>query len=377
MVRIVKRLAVLALVVVLVVVVAAVGGLAYLTGRALPETSGTIRIAGLDGPVQVQRDATGIAHISAGTSHDLFLAQGFVHAQERMWQMEVWRHASAGRLAELFGGDDQLETDRFIRTLGWRQAAERDMAAIEPDAMAVLEAYAAGVNAWLDANRGDLGLSWIVVGATPEPWTVLDTLTWGKVQAWSLGGNMETELFRYLADARLGDPARTDELFPPYRDGAPIITPGDDAGEGTFVGDADPAPATAASRPAALPGPDRRGLARRRRPVRPAAGADRPGPGRRPRLGPRHRLQRLGGRARALAERRGAAGQRPAPGHLHAVHLVHQRPALHDRRRGLPVRRGRGQLPGRARRRPGPQRAHRVGRDQRRPGRPGPGHRDP
>jgi penicillin amidase len=234
-VRIVKRLVALILVVVVVAVIVTVGGVAYITARALPTTSGTIGVAGLDGEVQVHRDANGIAHIQATTTHDLFLAQGYVHAQERMWQMEVWRHISAGRLAELFGGEDQLETDRFIRTLGWRQAAERDLAAIGPEGLAVLEAYVEGVNAWLDAERGDLGLAWLVIGAEPEPWTVLDTLTWGKVQAWNLGGNMDTELFRYLADARLGDPARTDELFPPYRDGAPIITPGDDANEGTFA----------------------------------------------------------------------------------------------------------------------------------------------
>jgi penicillin amidase len=234
-VRIVKRLVALILVVVVVAVIVTVGGVAYITARALPTTSGTIGVAGLDGEVQVHRDANGIAHIQATTTHDLFLAQGYVHAQERMWQMEVWRHISAGRLAELFGGEDQLETDRFIRTLGWRQAAERDLAAIGPEGLAVLEAYVEGVNAWLDAERGDLGLAWLVIGAEPEPWTVLDTLTWGKVQAWNLGGNMDTELFRYLADARLGDPARTDELFPPYRDGAPIITPGDDADEGTFA----------------------------------------------------------------------------------------------------------------------------------------------
>src|SRR5829696_3151671 len=233
----VKRLVAVLLVVVVIGVVGAIGAVAYITGRALPEVDGTLALPGLDAPVQVHRDVDGIANISATTTHDLFAAQGYVHAQERMWQMEVWRHISAGRLAELFGGEDQLETDRFIRTLGWRQAAERDMAAIEPPAMAVLEAYAQGVNAWLDANRGSLGLSWLVIGAEPEPWTVLDTLTWGKVQAWNLGGNMETELFRYLADARLGDPARTDELFPPYREGAPIITPGDvDEGEFATVG---------------------------------------------------------------------------------------------------------------------------------------------
>ncbi len=252
--RIVKRSVALILVLVVIAVLGSIGGVAYITGRALPQVSGTVRIPGLDAPAQVSRDVHGIANIAASTTHDLFLAQGFVHAQERMWQMEVWRHISAGRLSELFG-ERQLDTDRFIRTLGWRQAAERDLAAVSPEAMAVLDAYAEGVNAWLDANRGQLGLSWLVIGANPEPWTVLDTLTWGKVQAWNLGGNMETELFRYLADARLGDPARTDELIPPYRDGAPVITPSDgdafDPDAGSSGGGA-PVALAAPSRPTEL-----------------------------------------------------------------------------------------------------------------------------
>jgi penicillin amidase len=223
-VRVVKGIAVLGLVALLVVVVATVGLLAAVTGRALPQVSGTTRVPGLGGSVSVVRDAAGIAHITADSPHDLFFSQGYVHASERMWQMEVWRHISAGRLAELFG-QSQLDTDRFIRTLGWRIAAQRDLDAFTPGTRAVLDAYTEGVNAWLDGHRGSLGLAFLASGDTPEPWTDLDTVAWGKVQAWNLGGNFNTEVFRYLADARLGDPARTDELFPAYREGAPVITP--------------------------------------------------------------------------------------------------------------------------------------------------------
>ena len=220
-----KRVLAVVLVVVLVVVGVGIGALAWVTGRALPQTSGTLTVPGLERPVTVVRDVAGIAHIRAETVHDLFMAQGFVHAQERMWQMEVWRHISAGRLAEMFG-ESQLDTDRFIRTLGWRQATERDLAAMAPEARAVVDAYAEGVNAWLDQERDSLGLAFLVTGTKPEPWTALDSVGWQKVQAWNLGSNMDEELFRFLADARLGDPARTDELFPPYPDGAPVIVPG-------------------------------------------------------------------------------------------------------------------------------------------------------
>ena len=236
--RIVGRLLAGLLIVVIAVAListVAVGGLlAWVSGRAQPQVSGTLQVPGLAASAEVIRDETGIAHIYADTSDDLFFAQGFVHASERMWQMEVFRHIGAGRVSELFG-ESQLDTDRFIRTLGWRQAAERDLAALDAPTVRALERYAAGVNAWLEMSAGQRGLAFVVAGLQsgkgggldgyqPEPWTTLDTVTFGKLQAWSLGGNYDAELFRLLADARLGDPALTDLLVPAYPAGAPTIT---------------------------------------------------------------------------------------------------------------------------------------------------------
>lgn len=253
--RLIARLVGLGLVLVLVAAVALVGLLATIVGRAMPETSGQLRLPGLSGPVDVLRDEHGFVHLYADTPEDLFAAQGWVHASERMWQMELWRRIGAGRLSELFG-ETTLDTDRFIRTLGWRQAAERDLAVFSPDVRAALEAYARGVNAWLEDHRGRLGIEFVVAGLLtgqgglegfqPEPWTPLDSATWQKVQAWNLGGNFESELFRWLADARLGDPARTDSLIPPYPADAPIIV---EAASGGPEG-------STASR---TPGPDRAG----------------------------------------------------------------------------------------------------------------------
>ncbi|HEY7969437.1 MAG TPA: penicillin acylase family protein, partial [Candidatus Limnocylindrales bacterium] len=167
--------------------------------------------------------------------------QGYVHAQDRMWQMEVWRHISSGRLSELFGSST-LNEDRFIRTLGWRQAAERDLATLSPEARAALDAYAAGVNDWIADHHGSMSLPFVVTGLKSglggfggydlEPWTAVDTLGWQKVQAWQLGGNYDSEVFRMLADLKLGDPARTDELFPPYDPSMPVITPSGLKGSG-------------------------------------------------------------------------------------------------------------------------------------------------
>ena len=169
--------------------------------------------------------------------------------------MEVWRRISAGRLSELFGG--RLARRRTGSSGRWAGGRPRNgiLPRCRAEARAILDAYAAGVNAWLDANRGNLGLAFLVAGDEPEPWTALDTLAWGKVQAWNLGGNMDREIFRFLADARLGDPARTDELFP--RPGVgPVIVPSAD--DPTEMGATDPAPSTPDGRPADATAPSTR-----------------------------------------------------------------------------------------------------------------------
>jgi penicillin amidase len=145
-----------------------------------------------------------------------------------------------GRLRSF--GKSTLDKDRYIRTLGWRQAAQRDLDAMSDDTRAILSAYAAGVNAWIDEHNGRLSMPFVVAGLlsgsggigglTLEHWTPLDTATWQKVQAWSLGGNVDTEIFRLRADAKLGSPARTDELFPAYDPAMPVITASDAIGEG-------------------------------------------------------------------------------------------------------------------------------------------------
>ena len=252
-------------VVVMLIGVVAVGGLVgSITAGGQPALSGSILVPGLASDARIVRDANGVTQVEASTTHDLFLAQGWLHASERMWQMEVWRHIGAGRVAELFG-KSELETDKFIRTLNWRGAAANDLKALSPEGLAVLQAYADGVNAYLDAHKGSLGLAFVVAGALsgsgsgisgydPEPWTPLDTLTWAKVQAWGLGGNMDTEIFRMLTDARTGDPALTDALFPAYSPDQPLIAGEGVPGDGSNGGAGAPtgsAPGTTAATPGA------------------------------------------------------------------------------------------------------------------------------
>ena len=236
--RIVGRLLRILLVIVVIAVAALTGIVGAITIRALPQQDGAIQVPGLASSVTVIRDANGIVNIYADSPADLFAAQGYVHAQERLWQMEVWRHISSGRLSELFG-KSTLDQDKFIRTLGWRQAAERDFAALSEGPRAALDAYAQGVNAFIEEHEGSLGMAFVVTGMRNgtggiggyelEPWTALDSLAWQKVQAWQLGGNFDTEVFRMLADEHLGDPALTDQLFPAYWDTMPVITPSDAA----------------------------------------------------------------------------------------------------------------------------------------------------
>jgi len=219
------------LVLVLILVVALGGVVTWLVVRGFPQREGTVSLPGLTAPVRVVRDQNGIANISAKTTEDLFAAQGWVHASERMYQMEIWRRIGAGRLAELFGSD-QVGTDSYVRTLGWRHAAEADLPAMSPSARAILDAYAQGVNAWLDSH-GDLPLPFVITGLQgaggglsgfrPEPWTALDTLTWQKVQAWSLGDNMGNELTRMLFKAHGLTDEQIAQLNPAYDNSRPSI----------------------------------------------------------------------------------------------------------------------------------------------------------
>ena len=216
---------------ILAVIALLLGGLGiYTVRRSFPQVSGEIRLAGLEKPVDVYRDAYGIPHIYAATSHDLFFAQGYVHAQDRFWQMDAWRHIGAGRMAEMFG-DGQLDTDRFLRTLGWARVAQKELETLDPTTKAYLQAYADGVNAYLADHQGSqLSLEYAVLGLInsdyrPEPWEPLNTLTWAKVMAWDLGGNLRNEIqrARLLKTLTLEQLAEIDPVYP---DDHPYIVPG-------------------------------------------------------------------------------------------------------------------------------------------------------
>jgi penicillin G amidase len=220
--------ALLALVLVLVVIT---GGAAfYFVRQSWPRTSGSERLAGLGANVEVIRDAQGVPHIYADTTADLFMAQGWVHAQDRFFQMEFWRRIGQGRIAELFG-KGALNQDRFIRTVGWHEVAKKEAEMLPPDVKAVLESYAGGVNAYTAAHGDALGLEFKILGLsgganwTPEPWTLVNSLTWGKAMSFNLADNGSAELLRAALIQRGGAPL-AEALLPPYPADMPVIANG-------------------------------------------------------------------------------------------------------------------------------------------------------
>ena len=208
------------LITVLVLAVVAAGVGWWTVQRSFPTTSGRVDVPGLTASVTVYRDDAGIPQLVAETDHDLFFAQGYVHAQDRFWEMDFRRHVTAGRLAELFG-ESMVGTDSFIRTLDWRGIATREYELLDPASKAYYDAYADGVNAYI-AERGgaDLSLEYAVLGLqnpgySPEPWSAIDSIAWLKAMAWDLRSNLGDEIDRALLATTL-TPEEIDFLHPEY-----------------------------------------------------------------------------------------------------------------------------------------------------------------
>jgi penicillin amidase len=198
----------------------AVGAYLYLL-RSLPETQGSLPQRNIKDELTIVRDAHGVPHIFAASAADAYFALGFVHAQDRLWQMEMNRRVAAGRLAEVLG-PAALETDRFLRTLGVRRVAQANLRHYDAATRGALEAYASGVNAFLERDPVLPPEFWIL-GVKPEPWTPADSVAWTKMMAWDLGGNWRSELLRMQLAKRL-PVARIQELLPPYPgDAAPPL----------------------------------------------------------------------------------------------------------------------------------------------------------
>jgi penicillin amidase len=235
--RIARRVGLWTLSSLLVLALIGAGLVTWSVRRAFPDLDGQLSLPGLGAPVTVYRDSHGIPQLYAQSATDLFKAQGYVHAQDRFWEMDFRRHVTAGRLAELFG-PDQVATDAFLRASGWRVVAEQEWSILSADTRASLQAYADGVNAWINANGGAAptgakSLEYTVLGLTTsgytvEPWSPIDSLAWLEAMAWDLRGNMTSELTRAALLAHGLTRDQVEQLYPdyPYDRNAPIVSGG-------------------------------------------------------------------------------------------------------------------------------------------------------
>jgi penicillin amidase len=182
---------------------------------ALPPYSGHFEAKGLKAPVEILRDKNAVPHIIAGSIEDAAFGLGFVHAQDRFWQMELLRRLGQGRLSEIFPpallGDGLINTDRTLRGLGLYRAASDSVGALSPGTRGVLESYSAGVNAWLNDKDQQFGLELTLIKLLsggryrPEPWQPADSMVWAKLMALSLDGNWRAELLRLRLARKIGD----------------------------------------------------------------------------------------------------------------------------------------------------------------------------
>ena len=228
----------LATVVLLALVAAGVG--TYLVRRPLPDHGGEQHLLGLTEPVEVIRDERGVPHIYASTDEDLMAGLGYVHSQDRFFEMDYRRHVTAGRVAELVGDvPAAIEADLVVRTMGWRDVAEQEWDLLADESRELYTAYADGVNAYLeDREASRLGIEYTVLSLSTdieqvEPWTGVDSLAWLKAMAWDLRGNYGDEVARASAlRPMFGDVEVVEGLFPDYpvEDHAPILPEGSTGG---------------------------------------------------------------------------------------------------------------------------------------------------
>lgn len=200
----------------LVLVVAAITATAWLylaAGSSLPQVDGTIRLRGLNAPVSIIRDQQGVPHIRASNLTDLFFAQGYVTAQDRLWQMDMTRRYAAGELAEVLG-PALVESDRWQRTLLLRRVAEQSASLLNEPERSHLEAYARGVNAYIEQRRDSLPLEFRILRYQPRPWKVEDSFLVGSSMVEMLNFYLfRRELARKKITARLS-PEQAADLYP-------------------------------------------------------------------------------------------------------------------------------------------------------------------
>ncbi len=195
----------------------------HLITKSFPVVDRTLTIEGLQKPVTILRDDYGVPHIFAENEHDLFFAQGFTHAQDRLWQMDIARRAGQGRLSEILG-TSTIEFDKLFRTLGFGQIAKKIEQNLHPESQKILQAYSDGVNAFITSHKGKYPLEFDMLNYTPEEWKPIHSILITRLMAWELN-------ISWYADITLGKlvekfgKEKAQEVFPTYPENAPLIIP--------------------------------------------------------------------------------------------------------------------------------------------------------
>ncbi|WP_196137569.1 penicillin acylase family protein [Aliikangiella sp. G2MR2-5] len=182
--------------------------------QPLPKDSGEISVKGISSQVTIQRDDFGVVYLNGKNKNDVYFAMGYAHAQDRLWQLELQRRISQGRLSEVFG-KESLNQDVWIRTLGIRDSAKEAIKHLSKDAIQSLESYSSGINSWLE-ERNQLPIEFEVFGVEPEPWSILDSVSWSKIFALNLAGNFRSEIQHYVASQHLNK-VQIASIFPNYQ----------------------------------------------------------------------------------------------------------------------------------------------------------------
>ena len=182
--------------------------------KSFPQTSGTLNVPGLLAPVRIARDGYGVPRIDAASEHDAMVALGMVHAQDRLWQMDMQRRAAQGRLSEIFG-TVTVPFDRMFRIVGLLRISEAIERQLPDDTRRRLQWYSDGVNAWRSASRGALPIEFDLLRYEPEQWTPLHSILVGRLLAWELNLSWWTDVTYGSLVSRLGND-RVNEILPRF-----------------------------------------------------------------------------------------------------------------------------------------------------------------
>jgi penicillin amidase len=195
----------------------------YLTTKSFPKTEGEYELSGLNSEVKIYRDAYGVPHIYATNERDAYIAVGFVHAQDRLWQMELYRRAGLGTLAEELG-EKLIPVDKMFRILNLRGIADQTIRLLPAETREALEAYCEGVNLFITGHKGSYPIEFDILGIEPQPWKVEHTLLISRLMAWELNMARFSDLVLQELIERFGE-AKARELLPLYPENGPLIMP--------------------------------------------------------------------------------------------------------------------------------------------------------